>query len=101
MTAVEVDEHPVRFSTGIPGALRQDRRGAHQNRKYRWAIGSTCAGSHVRSTPSARTSYVSGSTSMLGVASLLIIDALPMPPRVLFTAAKRRRRPSDLPMSAS
>ncbi|GAB5542031.1 MAG: hypothetical protein SangKO_017910 [Sandaracinaceae bacterium] len=32
------------------------RKGRGQNKKYRWAIGSTSAGSQVRSTPSARTS---------------------------------------------
>ena len=36
------------------------------------------AGSQVNNSPSARTSYVSGSTSMLGVAELWIISALPI-----------------------
>ena len=40
-----------------PAALRHGARsGPHQNRKYRWAMGRTLAGSQVRSSPSARTS---------------------------------------------
>src|SRR5262249_3711848 len=49
-----------------------------QNKKYLCVIGSASAGSHVNSSPSARTSYVSGSTSILGVAELWIMSALPM-----------------------
>ena len=37
-----------------------------QNKKYRCAIGRISAGSQVNSMPSARTSYVSGLTSILG-----------------------------------
>ena len=44
--------------------------GADQNKKYRCASGSTVAGSQVRSSPSARTSYVCESTSITGVAPL-------------------------------
>ena len=55
--AVVVDQHLIDLSRRIPGAGRQDRaRTAHQNRKYRCAIGRTVAGSQVSSTPSARTS---------------------------------------------
>lgn len=36
--------------------LRPVHSPAHQNRKYRCAIGSTSAGSQVKSSPSARTS---------------------------------------------
>jgi hypothetical protein len=37
-------------------AARASLRAAIQNRKYRWASGSTVAGSHASSSPSARTS---------------------------------------------
>ena len=45
---------------------RRARLRPYQYRKYRCAIGRTLAGSQVRSRPSARTSYVSGFTSMRG-----------------------------------
>src|SRR5215813_6302728 len=50
----------------------------HQNKKYRCAIGNTAAGSHVNNSPSARTSYVSGSTSSFGVAELCAMFAFPI-----------------------
>src|SRR5690606_15999401 len=53
-------------------------RSKRQNKKYLCAIGSTSAGSHVMSSPSTRTSYVSGFTSIRGVLSLRIISFLPM-----------------------
>src|SRR5581483_9976706 len=64
-----------------------------QNRKYRWAMGRTRAGSHASSTPSARTAYVSGSTSIRGNASLCTMSRLPIPrhPR---TATAGRASPS-------
>ena len=46
--------------------LLNDDHGEPQNRKYRCAIGSVSAGSQTRSSPSARTSYVSGFTSIWG-----------------------------------
>ncbi len=46
--------------------LSVGRTSKHQNIKYRCAIGKTSAGSHVSNSPSARTSYVSGWTSISG-----------------------------------
>src|SRR5262245_5714877 len=57
---------------------RNDVHSHTQYMKYRCAMGKTLAGSQVRSRPSARTSYVSESTSMRGVALLRIIDRLPI-----------------------
>src|SRR5262249_39969902 len=51
------------YSSYFPGPPQNN-----QNRKYRCAIGNTLAGSQVSSSPSARTSYVSGSTSICGMA---------------------------------
>src|SRR5438034_6342981 len=64
----------------------------YQKRKYRCAIGRTRAGSHVSRAPSARTTYVSGSTSIRGNALLWIISRLPIE-RHLPTATARRARP--------
>src|SRR2546429_7846995 len=64
----------------------------YQKRKYRCAIGRTRAGSHVSRSPSARTTYVSGSTSIRGNALLWIISRLPIE-RHLPTATARRARP--------
>ena len=72
----------------------------HQNRKYRWAIGSTRAGSHVRLSPSARTTYVSGSTSILGSASFQIMSRLPIRRHPL-TAIRASIPPPALPGSGS
>jgi hypothetical protein len=47
-----------------------------QNRKYRGASGRTSAGSHRNSSPSALTSYESGSTSISGSASIAEAPAL-------------------------
>src|SRR5690242_17524486 len=49
-----------------------------QNSEYRCASGSTVAGSHLSGTPSARTSYNSGSTWIFGVASFSFISRLPI-----------------------
>ena len=56
MAAVEVDQNVIDLPRCVPGAGGKDVVRAHQNRKYRCAIGSTVAGSQVNSTPSARTS---------------------------------------------
>ena len=48
-----------------------------QNRKYRCASGSTVAGSERRTSPSAVTAYVSGSTVMTGSASFSFMSRLP------------------------
>src|ERR1700692_3672103 len=49
-----------------------------QNKKYLCASGNTCAGSQVINSPSTRTSYVSGSTSIFGVALLWIMSFFPI-----------------------
>ena len=56
VATVEIDQNMIDFMGRIPAASGQDTIAAHQNRKYRCAIGNTVAGSHVRRTPSARTS---------------------------------------------
>ena len=53
---IEIDQHAIDLRYRVPTARRQNAIGAHQNRKYRCAIGSTVAGSQVSNTPSARTS---------------------------------------------
>src|SRR5262249_31095186 len=73
---------------------------AHQNRKYRCAIGSTAAGSLVRCSPSAYTAYVAGSTSTRGKAALWTMSRLPSC-RVLRTASTRVRNRSRRGTSAS
>src|SRR5438552_15070105 len=78
--------------TNVLLALGDDRDDTHQKRKYRCAIGSTRAGSHVSRASSARTSYVSASTSIRGSASLWIMSRLPIV-RQCETATARRVRP--------
>ena len=53
---VEIQRHPVDRAAGVPLPRAPYLGGAHQNRKYRCAIGSSAAGSQVSNTPSARTS---------------------------------------------
>ena len=74
--------------------------GFAQNKKYRCASGSTLAGSQVSNAPSARTTYVSGSTSMTGSASFKTRSFLPMR-RVPETPTRRRSSPSCLAKSCS
>ncbi len=55
---LDIQHHTVDRVCGVPGSRFQYlvRAQAHQNRKYRCAIGSTSAGSQVSSSPFARTS---------------------------------------------
>ena len=63
-----VAELHQRSSAGTrPAWERLARWSDPQNRKYRWASGSSFAGSQASSSPSAQTRYVSGSTSISGV----------------------------------
>lgn len=77
--------------------------GAHdQNKKYRCVRGSVAAGSQVSSAPSARTSYVCGSTSIFGKSPLCTMSRFVIP-RVLSTATVRlaRRSRSGTPESSA
>src|ERR1044071_2520623 len=60
----------------------------HQKRKYLWARGRTLAGSDFSVSPSAVTTYVSGSTVIAGSASLSFMSRL-VSGRHLSTAARR------------
>ena len=81
----------------IRDAIRQrgdhdNLRATHQNKKYRWAIGRTRAGSHVITAAVRRAPrYVSGSTSIRGSASLWIMSRLLSPA----TATDRDRPPGE------
>src|SRR4051812_652606 len=57
---------------GAVGQLEggQERGPVHHARKYSWVIGRVSAAGTVASSPSRRTSYVSGSTVIAGVAEL-------------------------------
>src|SRR5262245_61824852 len=68
----------VAAGRGRQSVLAMDVLDDNQNRKYRWASGSTPAASLVSSSPSARTSYVSGLTLMAGSASLRTRSRLPI-----------------------
>src|SRR5262249_30963808 len=57
------------------GPTDADARGTHRNR-YRRHRGTTAAGGHVRSAPSARTSNVCASTSILGIGLVRTMAAL-------------------------
>src|SRR4051794_22975475 len=76
-----------------PRVGEEQQPGVHQNRKYRWAMGSSTAGAGSTSSPSIITVKVSGSTSIRGSASLSGMARLPSP-RVSRTGTSRRRTSS-------
>src|SRR3954468_24817575 len=80
----------------------RDRHRAAQKREYRRASGSVAEGSHRNSSSSARTSYVSGSTEILGSACLSFMSRLPRP-RQFFTGTSLfpSRRVSSRPSTAA
>src|SRR3984885_3743020 len=73
------DSHPIHSSLP-PSTNLGDRRPREktQNRKYLCASGKTRAGSQPINSPSTRTSYVSASTWIFGIASLWTISFFPM-----------------------
>lgn len=68
--------------------------------KYLLARGSSCAGRLFNTTPSARTSYVSGSTSIFGHALFQIISSL-LKPLHFKTGSTHLLRPYSVPTSAA
>ncbi len=57
MPVAVVEHDAVDDLAARQGVAADEGSGAHhQNRKYRWAIGTTSAGSQTKSSPSARTS---------------------------------------------
>src|SRR5690606_19879047 len=96
----------VRKGSGGEAAVRQlqERKQRWQvrahTRKYFCARGKRSAGGQVARSASMRTSYVSGSTSIRGIAALCSISALPRL-RVFFTATAWRRKPSSTGTPAS